>query len=96
MMLTHMVPATILPLTPVGSRGQPNRGLDQLILPINKKYLTHVHASIAAELKTSFHEATKNIPIFLAQCQTALNGNYTAANLTTLRESMPCKDRAGS
>ena len=86
-----MVQATILPLTPTDNKGHPHRGLDQLILPLKKECLRHVHASIAAELNTSFQEATKGIPTLLAQCQATPSGNYTAANLTTLRESMPCK-----
>ena len=89
LMLTQLVPAKLLPLTPATQGNQTARGIDQLILPIKKEYLAQVHASIAAELNTSFHTATKDISTLLAQCQTDLQGNYTAANLNTLRENMP-------
>jgi exonuclease III len=89
LMLTQHVPAQILPLTPAITKTQPSRGMDQLVLPIKKEYLTQVHATIAAELNTTFHSETKEITTLLELCKTQLNGNYTAANLNTLRDSMP-------
>ena len=91
MMLAQMVPATILSLAPAGNKEQFDRGLDQLIMPIKNDYLTQVHVSIAAELNTSCHKATKDIPTLMVQCQANLKCNYTTANLTTLKDNMPCK-----
>ena len=88
-MLTQHVPAQILPLIPATTEAQPDRGMDQLILPIKKEYLTQVHATIAAELTTTFHTETREITTLLEQCKAQLKGNYTAANLNTLRDNMP-------
>ena len=89
LMLTQYVSAQILPLTPAITKEQPSRNMDQLLLPIKKEYLTQVHATIAAELNTTFHTATMGISTLLEECKAQLQGTYTTANLNTLRESMP-------